>query len=115
MENFKGQAKNDPKEGGFAVLISIGLAHLQSHNRGSLAVSACASSTSHADITGRHHRITSLGRLLEVDVSSGSAYVLPFFELSVAAFMAVSKSNAMQDNFSLAWQPISRSAAVVKE
>ena len=94
MENFKEEAKNDLKESGFAVLISIGLAHLQSHEQDPLAVSACASSTSHADITGRHHRITSLGLLLEVDVSSGSACVCSLFALSVAAFMSVSKSNA---------------------
>ena len=99
MENFKEQAKNDLKEGGFAVLISIGLAHLQSHEQGPLAVSACASSTSHADITGRHHRITSLGLLLEVDVSFGSAYVFSLFELPVAAFMSVSKSNACRTSF----------------
>ena len=68
-ENFKEEAKDDFKEGGFAVLISVGLAHLQSHEQGPLAVSARASSTSHADITGRHHRITSLGLLLEVDVA----------------------------------------------
>ena len=97
------------------MLISVGLAQLHRHEQGAPAVSARGFSTSHADITRQHHRITSLEFFLEVDVLSGSAYVFSLFELSVAAFMSVSKSNAMQDNFSLTSQPISRSAAVVKE
>ena len=66
-EHFKEEAKDDFKEGGFAVPISVGLAHLQSHEQGPPAVLARASSTSHADSTGRHPKITSLGLLLEVD------------------------------------------------
>ena len=100
LENFQEEAKDDFKEGGFAVLISVGLAHLQSHEQGPLAVLARASSTSHADITGGHHRITSFGLLLEVDVSFGSAYVFSLFELPVAAFMSVSKSNACRTSSS---------------
>merc|ERR1712060_211772 len=46
---------------------------------------------------------------------SGSSYVFSLSELSVAAFISVSKSKAMYDSFSFTSRTISRSAVVVKE
>merc|ERR1711953_1028652 len=45
---------------------------------------------------------------------SGSSYVFSLSELSVAAFISVSKSRAMYESFSLTSRTISRSAVVVK-
>merc|ERR1719440_1189554 len=46
---------------------------------------------------------------------SGSSYVFSLSELSVAAFISVSKSRAMYESFSFTSRTISRSAVVVKE
>merc|ERR1719238_425201 len=46
---------------------------------------------------------------------SGSSYVFSFSELSAAAFISVSKSNATYDSFSFTSRTISRSAVVVNE
>merc|ERR1712182_94491 len=46
---------------------------------------------------------------------SGSSYVFSLSELSVAAFISVSKSKAMYESFSFTSRTISRSAVVVNE
>merc|ERR1719498_2104766 len=49
-----------------------------------------------------------------IKLPSGSSYVFSFSELSAAAFISVSKSNATYESFSFTSRTISRSAVVVK-
>merc|ERR1712124_109440 len=59
------------------------------------------------------HRKRSLPTV--ITLPSGNSYVFSFSELSAAAFISASKSNATYDNFSLISRTISLSAAVVNE
>merc|ERR1719329_766046 len=59
------------------------------------------------------HRKRSLPTVMMLP--SGSSYVFSLSELSLAAFISVSKSKAMYASFSLTSRTISRSAVVVKE